>query len=242
MKTVDRALNLLNVFAEHGKGCSLGDLADQAQLDKATARRMLMAMIKQGFVEQDQQTRDYWLGPAVLPLAKAREAQKPLLALIQPVLQDLCDSSGETVHFSVLTGNQLTVAAVAENDNIIQVNIKIGQSLPLQNSGAGIAYLAACEDAYINDLLDQGVKTYTEHSYDSPRDIQLAIDLARTKGYAQTEQTYEEMVCGTAKAVLNRQGNPVGAIGIAMPMHKADTETLNHLGKLLFDKTSGLRV
>src|SRR5208337_2336884 len=62
-QSLERAFVLLREVASHGnRGARLTDLAADAGLTKATVRRLLAAMIREKFLEQDNETRRYFLG------------------------------------------------------------------------------------------------------------------------------------------------------------------------------------
>ena len=225
MKTVTKALGLLNLFLDGAGGRSLGALAEGADLDKATARRMLVAMCDHGIVEQDSTSRLYALGPALLPLARAREAARPLVSVVEPAVRRLAQDLGETCHFSVPMHGALTVLAVAEASRPLRVHVREGDVLPLHTSGAGIAYLAASPKSVLDRVLCEPLRTTMPLGYATPKAVLDAVTLARTQGYARTDQIHEEDVSGTAMAVHDGKGALVGVIGVATPLQRMSPQT-----------------
>ncbi|HCJ74596.1 MAG TPA: transcriptional regulator, partial [Agrobacterium sp.] len=62
-RAVDRALALLSMVGRHAeRGVSLSGIVAESGLNKPTARRLLLALIRAGLVEQDEETRRYYLG------------------------------------------------------------------------------------------------------------------------------------------------------------------------------------
>lgn len=224
MKTVTKALSLLDLFLQGGEARSLGALAASAGLDKATARRMLVSMCDYGLVEQDRDSRLYALGPAVLTLARAREAARPLVSVVEPEVRRIAQELGETCHFSVPLHGALTVLAAAEGSRPVRVNVREGDSLPLHTSGAGIAFLAEAGAHLLDDVVSRDLPTDTPDGYATPAAVRAAVALARTKGYARTDQTHEEQVSGTAMAVRDGAGALVGVIGVATPVQRMTPE------------------
>lgn len=107
MQTVDKALSLLNLFSERRAAIGLSELSRLSGFNKATVRRFLIALEKHGFVEQDATSRAYRLGPALLRLARVREAVSPVTSIVQPILEGLVAELGETAHFSLYAGGSL---------------------------------------------------------------------------------------------------------------------------------------
>ncbi|MHB9381962.1 helix-turn-helix domain-containing protein, partial [Mesorhizobium sp. W067] len=100
MGTVGKAISLLELFTADEPELGLSDLARRCAFDKATTRRLLVALGGHGFVEQDAGTRHYRLGAGLSRLARIREACFPFLQTAIPVAQDLAGSTTETVHLS----------------------------------------------------------------------------------------------------------------------------------------------
>ena len=71
---VEKALRLLTLFSEQRPELGLSELARLAGYDKATSRRLLVALQRYGLIEQSPGSRRYRLGTTVLQLARIREA------------------------------------------------------------------------------------------------------------------------------------------------------------------------
>ena len=101
MKTVDKALGVLDQFSLENREIGLSELARMASLDKAATRRLLVAMAKHGFIEQSAETRKYRLGHGFLRLARIREATVPVSRIAQEVTDWLVGETNETAHVSL---------------------------------------------------------------------------------------------------------------------------------------------
>ncbi len=87
MSTVAKAVALLDVLGRGEPERALADLARVAGFDKATTRRLLVALIEQGLVEQDAESRLYRLGVGIARLALLRETQFPFLRTATPIAE-----------------------------------------------------------------------------------------------------------------------------------------------------------
>ena len=76
MRAVSRVLAILRAFEGAG-ALSLGEVAKIADLDKGTARRLLLTLMEERFVYQDAQTQRYGLGDGIRSLAAAAPADEP---------------------------------------------------------------------------------------------------------------------------------------------------------------------
>lgn len=111
MKTVDKALSVLDQFSLEKTEIGLSELSRMAGLDKAATRRLLLALAKHGFIEQVAETRKYRLGHGFLRLARIREATVPLARAAQEVADWLVEQTGETAHVSIPGKTGMTTVA-----------------------------------------------------------------------------------------------------------------------------------
>ena len=137
MSTVVKALSLLDHFDASIPEVGLVDMARLSGLDKATARRLLVALGKKGFVEQDPVTRRYRLGAALVRLARIREIALPMLDIARPLVEELSRQCGETVHVSQVAANLLSSVLVCESPHANRVSVAVGQNLPFHCDGLG---------------------------------------------------------------------------------------------------------
>jgi len=62
-QSVDRALRLLALVGREAEGgAKLSDIVEDSGLNKPTARRLLLALMRAGLVGQEARTRRYYLG------------------------------------------------------------------------------------------------------------------------------------------------------------------------------------
>ena len=95
MGTVSKALALLDILAGTQARLGLTEIARVANYDKATTRRLLVELKACGFVDQDDTSRDYLLGPTLLMLGRVREERFPFFRIAQPVVRGLAEATTE---------------------------------------------------------------------------------------------------------------------------------------------------
>jgi DNA-binding IclR family transcriptional regulator len=225
MSTVAKALSLLDHFSPRSPEIGLGELAKLAGLDKATTRRLLIAMAGRGFVEQDPITRRYRLGAALIRLARVREAAFPLVEISRPIVIALSQSTGETVHVSQLAGETLSSVCVFESPHANRVSVEVGQTLPFNCTASGLAFLSAAPDAFRDRILEGPLTRATRRSIVSAAALKRRLEEAHSLGYAISDQGFEEGVVSVAAPIVG-PGGAVGAISITSPAVRADAATM----------------
>ena len=224
MQTVDKAVELLGLFSEHEPEIGLSEISRRAKFDKATSRRLLLALAKHGLVEQNPDNRRYRIGPGVLRLARVREQTVPLATVVQPILGRLVDGTGETAHFALLSGRDLATVAMRESRRSNRVNMLLGESLPLHATASGLAILAFldAEDPSIMNKLT--LESFTEHTLTDRAQIEQVLGTAREFGYVSNLGYYEADVCSIAAPVFDLSGSPIGSVAVAAPQARFTEE------------------
>src|SRR5262245_2069411 len=100
VRAVSRALAILKSF-EAKPLQELKEVAEQSRLDKATARRLLLTLMGEGFVVQDQATQIYSLGQALRRLAGSVPGHADLRRIAAPILDQLARELRMTAFLSV---------------------------------------------------------------------------------------------------------------------------------------------
>jgi DNA-binding IclR family transcriptional regulator len=229
--TVSKALELLNIMAEPNAPAGLTKLALAAGYDKATTRRMLLELSANGFVEQDSETRNYALGPALQFLGRARENSFPLLRTLQPFVRNLAKQTEEMVHASEYGNGVLYSICIEESTRANRVSLDLGQKLPLHATASGIAFLAKASDAIIEVALRKPLKDFTRKTPTQRDSLLRSIIAARELGYSIGNQTFDEGVHSVAAAFTGPQAKPLGTIAIAMPSIRATPAEVEANGK-----------
>lgn len=222
MRTVEKALRLLDHFDERHPELGLSALARLAGLDKATTLRMLGDLAAAGLVEQSPATRGWRLGAGLLRLARIREATHPVTTVLQPILDRLVVETGETAHASLRAGRDLATVGVAESPRAARVIIEPGLMLPLHATASGLAYLAFARPEVRAEALARPLPAHTATTPTTPERLALAIARAQAHGHGEADQTYEAEVIGLARPLFGPDGFACGAIAVATPASRLD--------------------
>ncbi len=212
VRAVSRALAVLRAFRQEQQSLALAEIAAAAQLDRATARRMLLTLIAEGLVRQDAVTQRYALTLRVLELAAAVPTGG-LREEARPVMLRLARETGATVFLSVAgTPGALCLERVDGHDPVQVKWWAVGSHMPW-NCGAGprllLAHMAAAE---MRAALRHAV-TLTPQSETNSSALLAHLAEVRQRGY---EATVDDVTIGlSAVAVgIGASTNPVAALSI----------------------------
>ena len=134
---VDRALNLLEAFAE-GAGAvqSLDELEKKTGLFKSVLCRYLMSFEKRGYVSKISDGK-YQLGTAVLRLGRTYERSFDIARHVMPILEDLSKSTSESASYYVRNNDARMCLYRVDSPYSLRVSVQPGSFLPMDQSATG---------------------------------------------------------------------------------------------------------
>lgn len=240
MKTVDKALSVLDQFSLESKEIGLSELSRMAGLDKAATRRLLVALTKHGFIEQAAETRKYRLGHGFLRLARIREATVPITRAAQEVTDWLVEEVNETAHVSLPGTRGMTTIAYKLPNRGHVVNIIPSQILYYHATASGLAYLAFASEETANTILSMPREKLTEETMTSRSELRKLMAFFRGQGFSQTRNTFEVDVSSVAMPFFLDSIDPAGTISLALPRGDLTDERRDELIPVLKSAVSRL--
>lgn len=225
MGTVSKALSLLTYFNHGRTGIGLSDLTRLSGMNKATVYRLMSELQESGFVEQTDGDRMYRLGPQVLRLAALREAAVPILSVSRRVLRDLSDETGETTHLSLLQGTQLNSLSHAYSPrHATKVMMEDAEVLIFHGTSSGLAVLAYAEPEFVDMQLAQPLAARTPETITDAAQIRAQLEQIRETGLAQSVGGFEADVHSHAVPIFGPDRNVIGALAVASPVSRMNSE------------------
>lgn len=236
---VQRALALLRLFTQSRPEIGLSEAARLTGESKATVYRLFGTLCESGLVEQVEGTKTYRLGPAVLDLARVREATVPLLSVVQPVLDDLLELTGETCHFTQFNGQAMAVVATAESRKVHRITMQGITTLPLDTTAAGVAFLAFASPAVSASVLQEAARDAKEKA-----ELEARLELTRARGYSEYEFLGDDEAFGVAAPVFRGGSFAFGSLAVVVPPHRMQPALFQKIlqGILAGSKTISMKI
>ena len=138
---LDKTVAVLNAL-EAGPA-SLAELVAATGLARPTAHRLAVALERHRVLTRDSQGR-FVLGPRITELAAAAGEDR-LLAVAQPVLAQLRDTTGESAQLYRRQGDARICVAAAERASGLRDTVPVGAVLPM-TAGSAAQILLAWEE------------------------------------------------------------------------------------------------
>ena len=109
--SLDKALHLLQILGARGGWTGVRDLAREARYTPSSTHGLLQVLRDHGYVEFEEERRQYRLGLSVLALADTMDAGDTLGSFARPWVQRLADEVEETVMALAWRGGRARVVA-----------------------------------------------------------------------------------------------------------------------------------
>ncbi|GAA1069963.1 IclR family transcriptional regulator [Kitasatospora arboriphila] len=204
---VDKALDLVEAVARADRPARLADLARSVDLHRATAYRILLDLVRRGWVLRVGDT--YLPGAAALQVSAAA-LHHSLTALARPVLEGLSGATGLMVNLQVLEGDRARVVDVVRPERLAMISHLRGEALPVHRFAGPLALVAALPA----DARAPYLRPAEEAGYPLDGADGLLADLARVErtGVALERGRNEKPVASISRVVRSRDGSPVCAL------------------------------
>ncbi len=223
MGTISKALTLLNFFSPGQAEIGLSQFVRLSGADKATVRRHLVELEKNGFLEQHPESRKYRLGPALLRLASVRERNFPIRSAIAPIVDRMAEQLGELVHASLLQGDMMSPFYHADPQvHGTRVIFDESELLPLHATASGLAMLAFGPEGILDIAIAATRASYAPNTVVAKSDLIHLVEQTRARGYAYSDAYYTKEVASFGMPFFGVEGHAIGTIAIPVPAPRLD--------------------
>ncbi len=209
---------MLELFRDGPDDFSLTAIAKATGLNVSTAYRLVRALVDGALMEQDPRTDRYRLGAGMAVLGQ-RAMRSVGLDHAKPMLDDLADTTGESVSLASRTGSSVRVVLTASATRGLRFDHPLGGAIEIHASAMGKILLAfADRGPTMTSLSDLGeLIQFTRATVTSPRALLRELATVRAEGVARNREERYPGVSGVAVPVLDRHGHARYALGVQGP-------------------------
>jgi IclR family transcriptional regulator, KDG regulon repressor len=235
VRSVDRALDILLCFKREDPARSLTQIAEAIHMSKTTVHRLLATLENKRFITRDNATGLYRLGLRFIEMASIVLQDVELNRWAQPYLQRLSSEYGETVDLSILDGSHVIYLEVIESPQRVKLAAAVGQRLPACFTASGKALLAYLPEEQVQKIVSDNLAEASNHAPLS--DLMTDLRITAERGYAISEQEYEEEINAVAAPIFDKDKHPLASIAIVGPSFRLSKDRLPALGESLRQMT-----
>jgi len=238
--TVERAADVLTLFSEvRDRTLGVTEIATSLGLSKAAVHRILTSLRTRGYIEVDEESHRYGLGPASFALGLSYLARLDVRGAAAPELAALAATSQETSTLSVLAGDSRIYVDQVIAPREIVMSVPLGQRFPLHAGSSGKALLAFGADEQVERIVTAPLPAFTATTMTDVGALRAELAAIRARGYATSAGERQAGAASVAAPVFDHAGRPVAAISICGPAERLQGR-LQDCGRLLL--ASAIRV
>lgn len=225
VESLDRGLRLLQAFGVRSAPMTLSEIAGLAGLPRATARRILLTLQHGGYVSSDGKL--FSPTPHVLTLAGAYLRSNQIVAVLQPVLDEIAAAAQEISSLAVLDGDDVVFIARGSPTRIFSGGPDIGYRLPAFCTAVGRVLLGRLADAELKTRLGAMKReALTPQTVTDPKRLLATIVADRARGYSLVDREAEPHFRSIAVPVKRYDGIIVAAINIGAHVDRVSTDEM----------------
>jgi DNA-binding IclR family transcriptional regulator len=205
---------ILDAFSLARPSLTLGEIQHATGMPTSTVQRLVTNMVAQGLLDRTgDQIRvgvrmAYWAAPAVKGV--------DVLTIVNPVLRELRDATGETACFFREEQGFRVCVGMAETRHALRRDMYVGKLLPLHAGSAG-RVLLAWDDELADRILSRPLEPITDTTVTDPDLLRELVAQTRKDGYAITTAEREDGSSGLSAPVFDSSTDLVGAVTLSGP-------------------------
>ena len=219
-KTLIKGLRVLEAVTEtENPPRTVDELAERLGMGRSNAHRTLKTLIYAGYVVKDERAGGYRGTLRLFELGARQFARLDIRKMAAPLMRSLADTTGETVHLSVLDGMEVVYIDKIDSAQPIRAYSMIGGRAPAHAVATGKALLAYQNADYLERHAGK-LKAHTKATLTSLAVVKDELKKVRHQGYAVNRGEWREGVGGLAAVVLDNLDRPIAALGISGPLDR----------------------
>jgi IclR family pca regulon transcriptional regulator len=238
VQSVERALSLLDALASYASPPTIPELAKAANVNRATAWRLMKTLVAFDLAERDEITGTYKVGPGVLRLAAATD-NSSFVRKSRPLLEKVAQKTGGSAFLEIATRGELVVMDQVRSTSPIQVDLA-GMVVPLHCGSVGKLYLATLSDEELDEYLNRKLPALSKYTITKPAQLKKEILEARVTGIAINFKEHREEWCGISAAIKDRAGRTVAYLNVTLPTFNTTREKVKAHSPFLISAASDI--
>ncbi len=215
VKSVTSALDVLDCFLDSDE-LGVSDIARRLGVAKSTAHRLLTSLSARGLTDKNPETGHYRLGLHLFELGQLAGDRMRLRRTAAPLLEELRQLSGCTVHLGIASGSNVVYLERLETLRGMQMMTSVSRSQPSHCTSSGKVIAAFDPDA-ARARKAAGFPALTDVSIRTEADYDRALMEVRRRGVATNIGEALDGVSSVAAPVLDSSGRARAAISLVGP-------------------------
>lgn len=234
LKTVEKALDILDCVVDSPRAMTATDIADKVGLSLSSVYKFLSTLVEKDYLYYNPNNKQYQISNRIFRFSCNLRGNQRLSQIALPFMQKLSDATRETVHLAVPQGFDAVFIEKIDSPHTIGVQTRIGTVTPLYCGATPQAIMAYLPDSVFAKICDEVSQEYPAEQ-DKKAQLRQLREEIRHQGYAFSVGQMNAGVAALACPVFNSSGEVVGSIAVAAPQERFTSDQIQQRSLLVKD-------
>ena len=228
---LQNGIQVLKTFSREEPVLGVTEISRRVGLHKSTVSRILATLEENAIVERHPTSGRFRLGVGVIELASPMLANLDVRRVARPFLEELTQATGETTGLVVWSqGAAVSVEQVASLRRV-KHTIPLGTQFRGHANASVKVFLAEASPEEIQQIIDGGLKRYTERTVIDPGEYLKNLQRVRELGCAVNDGEISLEEVGVAAPVRDHSDRAVAAVLMAAARYRTSPEKSEEYGQ-----------
>lgn len=215
VEAVERACSVIQALKELD-GAGVTELSKYLGMSKSGTHKQLATLVKEGYVTKEHS--EYRLGFQFIANGEYVKNNSLFYRVGESEIDDLAEKCHDCAYLTVLEHDQIYCIFIAEGDNAVAANMKVGQRISGHSSAAGKAILSHMAENNREQLLPRKLPEKTSSTITDRDELEDELKSVKEHGIAFEDEENVHGMRGIASPILSPENEILGAVGVSGPI------------------------
>ncbi len=234
MTSLEKAINILNIFTEKPYRYTVGDIVELTGMNRTTVYRNLKTLENSGLLMRNSGDKSYSMGPVAFRLGNTYLNNVNYQENILNILEEIGKETHESVGLARREGYRVMSIYSVEIHQAIKMHDKPGTFYPA-NKGTYGKGLMAYHEEISEELLKSGeILLADDCSLTAPADIMKEYEKIRREGFVLSIEETFSYVIGVGVPLVSQDGNVRHMLAVSFFKQDNWKEEIERIKEILF--------
>ncbi|MGI9387190.1 MAG: IclR family transcriptional regulator [Methyloligellaceae bacterium] len=220
-----RVIALLEEIARANGPLTANEIAERADLPKATVYRLCDQLVEAGLIQRQLVGRGFVCGPALVALSHSVQANQLQYSARRAILERLARDIGETCNVSVPARLSMIYWDRVETEWPLRLQLPVGTSVPLHATASGKLFLASLTPSRRDQIIEQlDLEPCTPNTLTGKDDLVSRLNEIADQGYSLDNEEFILDMVAIAVPITDNAGRFVAGLATHGPSQRMTPE------------------
>jgi IclR family KDG regulon transcriptional repressor len=222
MKSLNKAIDILELFLDTKREMSVLEISRSLKLNRTTVNRIILALIKRGYVSQEERRGKYFLGTVYLNYSSVVKDKMKIRYVAIPYLFELSQLVNEPAILALVTGKDSMITETFYDPQRSNHTLKAlpdeSSQFALHRTCLGKIFLSSFSDEELQSYFDtHQLERSTPNTIVDINQMKKHLLTVRQENIAFDDEEDSMGVRGVGAGIKDVDGKIIGSIGLIAP-------------------------